>query len=657
MFVIPTIYTAVDRYTRTVGVMGKATTSFADRASAAGARIERSLNKFGDKALNVAKTTAVAGGAIIAPLALATNAAIKFEDKMADVAKTSGITGVELSGLGKDLLSMSGKTRTSIEGLQQIAEIGGQFGIKGRKGILEFTESVNKFNVALGSDFSGGVEEAARAIGRLNVLFKETKDLTVADSITKVGSAINALSAKGVQVPELTEFISRIGQLPDAIKPSIQDVAALGAVFNKTGITAEISSRAVGDVLMTAAANIPAFAKQMRTGEAAVRNLINTNPTEFLKRFATSLQGMNATDFTKATANLKLADSGSLKVIGALSTSTEMLTGFQKLANDEFAKGTSLLDEYNTKNNTTAGRLAQAKNNLEALAITVGTQLLPMISKFLDKVLPIVTAIGDWMTKHEALMGVIVPAVATFGGILLVLSGFATAVGVVTKGIAAWEIVQKVLNGTMKANPIGVILTVIGLLIVAIEWVVSNTEGWGKQWDATVSWMGSIFKAFQLDFRLKLLQIKDHFWTMVDAIVGAWYWAQNKIGMITDEQYNKNIALIEAEKAARVKAIKDTADAYNKEMAKVTAGPGWHVTMKDDRKDAPGEVERGGVALPALAPTADVRQNVLMQSIAPKEKDKLEVVVKAAPGTDAAVGNNTLGLPKLSSTMGFQNQK
>jgi hypothetical protein len=54
----------------------------------------------------------------------------------------------------------------------------------------------------------GGVESASRSISGLKTLFKETRDIKVADAITKTGSAINALSAKGVSVPEVTEFIT-----------------------------------------------------------------------------------------------------------------------------------------------------------------------------------------------------------------------------------------------------------------------------------------------------------------------------------------------------------------------------------------------------------------------------------------------------------------
>ncbi len=69
-------------------------------------------------------------------------------------------------------------------------------------------------------------------------------------------------------------------------------------------------------------------------------------------------------------------------------------------------------------------------------------------------------------------------------------------------------------------------------------------------------------------------------WKWVDGIVKAWYWAQNKLGAISDEQYKQNLARIDAEKQARIKAIKDTASEMAKEFNKVKSGPGTACKME-----------------------------------------------------------------------------
>src|SRR5690606_8023212 len=128
----------------------------------------------------------------------------------------------------------------------------------------------------------------------------------------------------------------------------------------------------------------------------------------------------------------------------------------QAASADAFSKGTSLSDEAAKEAETTAARLNKLKNTTKDLAITAGETLLPVIAKIIDKVLPMVSSIADWASKNESLLAVIMKFAAGLGGFLLLLSGAATVIGVVTKAIAAWEVVQKVLNGTMKANPLGI---------------------------------------------------------------------------------------------------------------------------------------------------------------------------------------------------------
>lgn len=453
-FVLPTIFTAVDRFSSPL------------------AKINRGLNNTARSAMQASKSTAIMGAAILAPLVLAANEAVKFEDRMADVAKTTQLAGKDLLGLGDDILAMSATTRTPIEGLQKIAEIGGQMGITGRKGILQFTDSVNKFNVALGGDFSGGVDEAARAIGGLNVLFKETRNLEIADSINRAGSAINALSAKGVLVPEVTEFMKRIGALPDAIKPTIQDVAALGAVFNKAGITAEIASRATADVLLTASKAPAVFAKQMGISTKAVEKMLNTNPTEFLKEFSAGLKGLSAIQFAKISDDLDLKDSGSIKILGALSSSTKMLTEFQKISNNEFAKGTSLISEYNVKNETMAAKLARSKNNFQALSIMIGTELLPIIGDLLKEVTPIIKRFTEWAKNNKPLIGTILKTAIGIAGLMFAISGIAAVV-------AAFAKVFMFLNFVMSLNPIALIVIGITALITVIVLAIKYYNQWG----------------------------------------------------------------------------------------------------------------------------------------------------------------------------------
>lgn len=516
-FKVPTAFTAVDKFSQTMKKMQESVKSFVNRSEADIARFERRWRSIGQTSLNVAKKSAIVGAAILAPLVVAANDAIKFEDNMADIGKTTGLTGKTLDSVGKSILNLSLDTRTSIEELQKIGSIAGSKGIVDPKEIIAFTDAANKFNVALGSDFGGGVEEAAKQVGGLHTLFRETRRLSPADAITKAGSAINALSAKGVQVPELNEFMLRVGQLPDAIKPTIQNTAAIGAVMNKAGITAEIASRAFGDILLTGAANLPKFAKQMKLTEKEASNLINSDPTTFAIKFAKSLDGLSAEQLAGTLKKLKLTDAGAIKVVGALGSSIDMLAEFQNISNTEFAKGTSLLNEYNTKNNTTKGNIQKAMNNFRALSITIGTELLPVINDLIRTASPMIKQFLQWSKDNPKTLKTIVGLTAGLAALSFIVSGVSSAIFIFSHGMLLLNNITKLVtaaqwlwNAAMFANPIGLIVLAIAAAIAVITVMIVKWNEWGAALAFVIGPLGIIVSLIQ-SFRRNWEFISDSF--------------------------------------------------------------------------------------------------------------------------------------------------
>ncbi len=94
----------------------------------------------------------------------------------------------------------------------------------------------------------------------------------------------------------IANFATRVGSLPDALKPSIADALALGAGFEESGIQAEIAGRAYSILLNQAATNTEKFGEVMGITADEVARLINDDPLEFMIKFAEGLDGMNATD-------------------------------------------------------------------------------------------------------------------------------------------------------------------------------------------------------------------------------------------------------------------------------------------------------------------------------------------------------------------------
>lgn len=441
-FVVPSIFTAIDKFSGPVQKMS----DHAHKFQAEMARLERGWRNVGNSAMTVGRQSLIMSASLIAPLVIMTKKAIEFEDKMADVGKTTGLQGEALERFGDAILEMSTKTRTSINDLVKIGEIGGQLGVTSDQ-LLAFTDSANKFNVALGADFSGGVEQAITSVGNIKALFAQTRDLDISEVIKRSGSAINELGAVGSGTSEnITDFVLRLGALPDALKPSVQDTMALATALEEMGIKSEIGARGIGDVITTAGSNIEAFARQMKLSSAEASQLLSSDSTEFMKRFAKSFEGMDTVSLSEKLKELKIGDTGTIKVIGALASGTERLTQLQLISNKAFEEGTSLQSEYQKKNSTAAAKWEILKNNIHAAAITLGQAFLPIILEVMQTVTPLIQKFGKWAKENKQFLGTIMKVVAglgAFSGVISVLSfglgGFAKAMAFVIKTMAWYQ--------------------------------------------------------------------------------------------------------------------------------------------------------------------------------------------------------------------------
>lgn len=137
-------------------------------------------------------------------------------------------------------------------------------------------------------------------------------------------------------------------------------------------------------------------------------------------------------------------------------------------------------------------------------------------------------------------------------------------------------------NAAMTANPIGIIILLIAALVGAIIWLATSVEGWGEQWDEVWEWAKANFYFFVAAIKLNLQFIAHAFWTMVDKVVSTWYWMQNKLGLMSDERYNSEMAKIQEEKNARIKAMQETSQEMMKHHKRVTEGVEWKLKWKED---------------------------------------------------------------------------
>jgi len=422
------------------------------------------------------------------------NAAVKGSDAISDMEKSLNVTTAEAKALRDQLENID--TRTSEENLEGMAIAAGQLGI-GKDQVVAFTESVDQANVALGDEFTGGVEEVTKSLGGLQKLFKETADVSPAEAITKIGSAVNALGADGqASGPVIADFTARIGQLGD-LAPEISETLGLGAAMQELGLSAEISAGGITNVLLTAGKETAAFAKQLDLTEQEFKDLLNADPNAVILRLADSLKGASNTDVISTLNGLKISSQEAVKVVSLLANQTDFVRQKQALASAEYAKGTSLLDEFAKKNTNAAAEVEKAEKTFTQYRQELGERLLPVylqVLHYTTMVVDVFRALPGFVSENRVAFGLLALAVTSYNAAQiaaqvntikglalqkLVSLGILTEIAAKEAGAAAtYELAsaQEALDAALIANPIGLIITLLAAFAFGLKQLYDRSE-------------------------------------------------------------------------------------------------------------------------------------------------------------------------------------
>jgi hypothetical protein len=420
--------------------------------------------------------------------------AVKGSDSISDMEKSLNLTTAEAKALRGELEGID--TRTSEENLEGIAVAAGQLGIAKDEAVA-FTQSVDQAVVALGDEFSGGVEDVTKSLGGLQKLFKDTADVSPAEAITKIGSAVNALGADGTATgPVIADFAARIGQLGD-LAPQITQTLGLGAAFQELGLSAEISAGGLSNILLTASKDTEGFGKQIGLTSKEFSDLINTDPNEVILRLAASLKGASNTQIVATLDGLNIKSQEATKVISLLANQTDTVRQKQALASVEYEKGTSLLDEFAKKNNNAAAEVEKAEKGFTQYRLELGERLLPLYLRFLQLsgfVVDVLRAIPGFVADNKTAFGLLAVAVAFFNAEQIKAQATTlrtlalqklVQLGVLTEVEGKYALVtadealtaaQEGLNTALAANPIGVIVTLLALFAFGLKQLYDRSE-------------------------------------------------------------------------------------------------------------------------------------------------------------------------------------
>lgn len=311
------------------------------------------------------------------------NTAGEVSDQLADVAKQTGITGQQLRQLNKELEAID--TRTPVEHLRQLAAVAGKLGYSSREDVLAFVKAADVLNVALGEDLGGNVEEALNDIGKLVAIFGLEQEFGIEKSMLKVGSAINTVGASS-QANEgyLVNWAKRFAGIAPNAGISIADTLGMAAAADILGQTSELSATNIGKMIIAMGKDVPYFARIAGMQVKAFSDLLKTNGNEAFLRVLegarSSTKGVEG--LANMLRNLGIEGSEGAAVLGAFAKNTELVRKQQDIANSSFEKGTSVIDEFNVKNQNRAAILDKIQKRIQGWWESAAQGLGPFIEMF-----------------------------------------------------------------------------------------------------------------------------------------------------------------------------------------------------------------------------------------------------------------------------------
>lgn len=419
----------------------------------------------------------------------AVTTAANFESSMSQVQATMGIT--------KDAMStVDGQTVNTMDTLNELAK-------------------------KMGSETAFSASECAQALNYLALAGYDTQQMC--DTLPTV---LNLAAAGDIDLASASDMVT------DAMSALGMEVSEAGTMVDQMAKTASSTNTSVaqlGEGILT----IGATAKSVKGGTAELNTALGILANNgikgaeggtHLRNIILSLQ--NPTDKAADTMNalgLSVYDSeGNMRsmndILGDLNTAMDGMTGEEKsniiskifnktdlssvnalLANtgdswDELQQsitnsGGAAQQMADTQLDNLQGQLTILKSALEGLAISLGGLLMPYIKMIVGWIQSFV----DWLNSlDEGTQKVIVTialVAAAVGPILIIVGKVISAVGtimtIVPKVVSLIKGVQSafaLLNTTMLANPIMLIIAAIAALVAAFIYLWNTNEGFRQFW-------------------------------------------------------------------------------------------------------------------------------------------------------------------------------
>lgn len=432
----------------------------------------------------------------------------KMDDEMTNVRKYTGQAAEEVERMNEDFKKMD--TRTPRQKLNQLAEDAGRLGITSTAAVEEFVDGADKINVALGDDLG---DKAVSQIGKLAQMFGEDKTKGLRGAMLATGSAVNELAQNSsASAGYLVDFTARVAGVGKQAGFTQAQIMGLASVLDQNMQQDETAATAVQNLLAKMFQDSSKFAKIAGLNVKDFAKTLKEDANGALLQFLAAMRAKGGfADLAPMFEEMKMDGSRATGVLTVLADKLDDIKTAQNLANEAYSEGTSVLNEFETQNESVQAQLDKASKKFLDLSIELGQKLYPAARYCISAASLGVRALStlvDFVKKYWRILIVLTAAIVTYTAVskakliaekaqmawlnIMILREKAhlVLVGLKTSALKTMAIVQMALtreiklttaaqmlwNKVLLANPITAVIAVVAGLTAAIVTLSKETS-------------------------------------------------------------------------------------------------------------------------------------------------------------------------------------
>lgn len=432
----------------------------------------------------------------------------KMDDEMTNVRKYTGQAAEEVERMNEDFKKMD--TRTPRQKLNQLAEDAGRLGITSTAAVEEFVDGADKINVALGDDLG---DKAVSQIGKLAQMFGEDKTKGLRGAMLATGSAVNELAQNSsASAGYLVDFTARVAGVGKQAGFTQAQIMGLASVLDQNMQQDETAATAVQNLLAKMFQDSSKFAKIAGLNVKDFAKTLKEDANGALLQFLAAMRAKGGfADLAPMFEEMKMDGSRATGVLTVLADKLDDIKTAQNLANEAYSEGTSVLNEFETQNESVQAQLDKASKKFLDLSIELGQKLYPAARYCISAASLGVRALStlvDFVKDYWRILIVLTAAIVTYTAVskakliaekaqmawlnIMILREKAhlVLVGLKTSALKTMAIVQMALtreiklttaaqmlwNKVLLANPITAVIAVVAGLTAAIVTLSKDTS-------------------------------------------------------------------------------------------------------------------------------------------------------------------------------------